>query len=97
MVAPTAQTFPFDISETWPHEIAGQKMQTYHEWMKAVCLITMTGCPSLAVPAGFSPQGQAMGLQIIAPVHHEVDCLQLAFAYDRATKWTEKKLPAVLG
>jgi amidase len=97
LIAPTAQTFPFNLSETWPHEIAGQKMQTYHEWMKAVCLITMTGCPSLAVPAGFSPQGRPMGLQIIAPVHHEVDCLKLAFAYDRATKWPEKKLPALLG
>jgi amidase len=97
LIAPTAQTFPFDIGEAWPHEIAGQKMQTYHEWMKAVCLITMTGCPSLAVPAGFSPHGLPMGLQIVAPVHHEMDCLKLAFAHDRATNWTAKKLPALLG
>jgi amidase len=97
LVAPTAQTFPFDIGETWPHEIAGRTMQTYHEWMKAVCLITMTGCPSLAVPAGFSPQGLPMGLQIIAPVHHEMDCLRLAFAYDLATHWSSKKIPPLLG
>ena len=42
-------------------------MQTYHEWMKAVCLITMAGRPSLAVPAGFDARGLSMGLQIIAP------------------------------
>ena len=93
LVAPTAQVFAFDINQHWPREIAGHGMSTYHEWMKLVCLITMTGCPSLAVPAGFGPQGLPMGLQIIAPVHHEMACLQLAYAYDQASQWTRKHLP----
>ena len=96
LVMPTAQVFAFDIGETWPHAIAGQQMQTYHEWMKAVCLITMAGCPSLAVPAGFGSQGLPMGLQIIAPVHHEMDCLKLGFAYETAMDWTAKRLPSLL-
>jgi amidase len=97
LLMPTAQVFPFNIGETWPHEIAGQKMQTYHEWMKAICLVTMTGCPSLAVPAGFSAGGLPMGLQIIGPMHHEMDCLKLAFAYERANDWTARRLPSLLG
>jgi amidase len=97
LVMPTAQVFPFDVGETWPHEIAGQKMQTYHEWMKATCLITMSGCPSLAVPAGFGAQGLPMGLQIIGPMHHEMDCLKLGFAYQQANDWTAKRLPSLLG
>ena len=48
---PTAQVFPFDVDQHWPQEIAGQKMQTYHEWMKAVLLVTMCGLP-LAGGAG---------------------------------------------
>ena len=52
LVAPTAQVFPFPIGETWPHEIAGRTMRTYHEWMTGVLLVTMAGGPSLAVPAG---------------------------------------------
>jgi len=96
LISPTAQVFPFDVRETWPHEIAGHPMSTYHEWMKAVCLITMTGCPSLAAPAGFGPQGLPMGLQIIAPVHRELDCLQLAYAYEQATQWTSKRPPPLL-
>ena len=97
LLMPTAQVFPFDIGETWPHQIAGHPMQTYHEWMKAVCLITMTGCPSLAVPAGFSAKGLPMGLQIIAPNHHEMDCLKLGFAYEQATQWTARRLPPLVG
>ena len=49
LIAPTAQLFPFDVNLHWPEEIAGTKMTTYHEWMKAMFLITMSGCPALAV------------------------------------------------
>jgi len=90
LLMPTAQVFPFDIKETWPHQIAGKTMRTYHEWMVAICMVTLSGCPSLAVPAGFSPSGLPMGLQIIAPVHHDMDCLKLGHAYEQASNWTAK-------
>ena len=96
VVLPTAQVFPFDVTQHWPREIAGVGMSTYHEWMKAVCLITMTGCPSLAAPAGFSEAGQPMGLQIVGPIHRELDCLKLAFAYDQATNWSSRAKPPAL-
>jgi amidase len=87
LVAPTAQVFPFDIDLTWPRDIAGRRMQTYHEWMMANCLISMSGSPSLAVPAGFSDAGLPIGLQIVAPFRGDASCLQLAYAYERATDW----------
>jgi amidase len=96
LAMPTAQTFAFDIDEHWPHEIAGHPMRTYHEWMKGVCLVTMSGCPSLAVPAGFDGRGLSMGLQLIGPNHHEMSCLQLAHAYEQAADWTGKHLPPLL-
>jgi amidase len=64
LVAPTAQVFPFDVDLHWPEEIAGARMETYHEWMKAALLISMSGCPALAVPAGFGASGLPMGIQI---------------------------------
>lgn len=84
-VMPTAQLFPFPADWTWPRAIAGQTMRTYHEWMKAVCLVTMTGCPAVAVPAGFGPQGLPIGLQIIAPVHGDAACLAAAAAWEAAS------------
>jgi amidase len=96
LIVPTAQVYPFDADLRWPREIAGQAMATYHEWMKAVCLVTMSGCPALAVPAGFGPQGLPIGLQIIAPVHGERACLELALAYEAATQWTAKRPPSML-
>ena len=83
-IVPTAQVFPFPVEQHWPKTVGGQTMQTYHEWMKAVCLVTHSGCPSLAVPAGFGANGLPMGVQIIAPVHGEAQCLSAAAAYEAA-------------
>ena len=83
-------------TETWPRQIAGQPMRTYHEWMKGVCLVTMSGCPSLAVPAGFGSTGLPMGLQIVAPVHHDRDCLELGFAYESASETILNRTPGLL-
>ncbi len=96
LIVPTAQVFPFDAELHWPAEIAGRKMATYHEWMKAVCLITMAGCPALAVPAGLGPTGLPMGFQIIAPVHQEMACLTLAAAYEAADPMSARRLPPEL-
>jgi amidase len=96
-IVPTAQVFPFDVALHWPREIAGHKMETYHEWMKAACLISMSGAPALAVPAGFGSDGLAIGVQIVAPVHREASCLQLAYAYELAAKATTTRLPTLLG
>jgi amidase len=96
-IVPTAQVFPFDADLHWPHEIAGQKMETYHEWMKAVLLVSMSGCPALAVPAGFGDQNLPIGIQIIAPNRRELDCLQLGYAYTTAANWTNARPPSLLG
>ena len=57
---------------------------------------TMSGCPALNVPAGFSNGGLPMGIQIIAPNLHEFACLQLALAYERETEWVDNAPPALL-
>jgi amidase len=80
----------------WPHEIAGKTMATYHEWMKGVLLITMTGCPALAAPAGFDSRGLPIGIQIVAPNHSELECLQLAHSYEQAMSRTISRLPQLL-
>jgi len=87
LILPTAQVFAFPIEQPWPKVIAGCAMTSYHAWMKVMVPATMAGCPALAAPAGFDPAGRAMGIQIIAAPHAERACLELAYAYDRATAW----------
>jgi amidase len=96
LILPTAQVFPFAADLHWPERIGANRMQTYHEWMKGTLLVTMSGCPSLAVPAGFSAQGLPMGVQIIAPNRRELDCLSLGIAYEAVTNWTNARPPPLL-
>jgi amidase len=95
-VLPTAQVFPFPVDLHWPDQIAGTKMASYHEWMKAMLLVTMAGGPALAAPAGFNSQGLPLGIQIIGANRCEFECLQLAYAYEAATRWTSTRVPPLL-
>lgn len=98
LVLPTAQVFPFASDLDWPKTVAGRTMRTYHEWMQAACLITMAGCPALAVPAGFSAAGLPMGLQIVAPQHQDLACLKLAAGYEAAAPADlKRRAPALIG
>jgi amidase len=93
---PSGQVFAFDATLDWPKQIAGKTMDTYHRWMEVMIPVTMSSCPALTVPAGFNDRGLPMGIQIMAPNHGELACLQLAHAYDEATRWVEKRPPALL-
>ncbi len=92
-ILPTAQVFPFDVALDWPREIAGRRMATYHEWMKVVLPVTLSGCPVVTAPAGFGANGLPIGLQIVAPNRAERDALELAHAYDLRTGWVSQRPP----
>ena len=47
LLIPAAQVFPFDAATTWPREIAGRAMDSYHRWMEVVVGATMAGCPAI--------------------------------------------------
>jgi len=95
-VLPAGQVFPFDAATDWPKAINGRTMDTYHRWMEVMIPVTMSGCPAIAVPAGFSDGGLPMGLQIVGPNHAEFALLQLAHAYDQASGWMTRHSPPLL-
>jgi amidase len=96
LALPSAQVFPFDAGTHWPKEINGRTMDTYHRWMEVVVPGTMSGCPAISVPAGFNSAGLPMGLQIIGKAQADLAVLQLAYAYEQATQWVQRRPPALL-
>jgi amidase len=56
----------------------------------------MSGCPALAVPAGFSDKGLPIGIQIIGPNRQDFACLQLGYAYESAFNGGHHRLPPAL-
>ncbi len=51
----------------------------------------MAGIPCLSVPGGFSKEGLPIGLQLMGPQWGEGTILRAADAYEKATKWHERK------
>jgi amidase len=85
LVAPVSQVLPFDVERQWIDEIAGQSMGSYIEWMRSCCRISITACPAISVPAGFSDGGLAIGIQIVGRHRDDFGALQLAQAFERAS------------
>lgn len=93
VVAPSTQVFPFDLATPWPREIAGVAMDSYLRWMETVVPWSMAGVPALAVPAGFDPRGLPTGVQIIGPPGADARVLAAGAAYERATRWVDRRPP----
>ncbi len=84
LALPTAQVVPFPTELEYPHEIEGVVMNDYLEWMTTCCVITPTGCPAISIPAGFSPDGLPIGLQLVGPIGSDRRLLELAAAFETA-------------
>nr|WP_268843655.1 amidase family protein [Acidocella facilis] len=90
LALPSAQVFPFPVDTHWPKAINGVAMDSYHRWMEVVTPATLGGLPALSAPVGFSADGRPMGMQLIGKPRDELGVLQLAFAYDEATGWSQR-------
>lgn len=95
LVLPTTQVWPFPHTVEYPTEIAGRPMDTYHRWMEVVIPASLLGLPAISIPAGFGPQGLPVGLQIIGRHGDDLGLLQLAEAWEQATRWPERRPPPV--
>ena len=85
LALPTTQVVPFPVEVEYPTEIDGAPMADYLEWMSSCCVITATGCPAVSVPAGFSPDGLPVGLQLVAPPGSDLRLLEIAATVESIT------------
>src|SRR5277367_778905 len=83
-VLPVSQVPPFDVHHHYPTEIAGVKMETYIDWMKSCYYISLTASPAISVPAGFTPDGLPVGIQIVGRHRDDWGVLQMADAFEQA-------------
>jgi amidase len=87
---------PFDAEIDWPKTIDGVPMNTYTDWMKSAYWISTTLCPAISVPAGFTEEGLPVGLQIVGRYQDDFGVLQMAYAFEQATGFGERRPPIAL-
>jgi amidase len=84
LVLPAAQVPPFPADQEYPTAINGRPMETYLDWMRTAYLITVTGCPAISVPAGTTPDGLPVGIQLVAAHGRDRFLLEVAAAFEAA-------------
>ena len=82
-ILPTVQVPPFDIEQPYVTEINGQPLATYIDWMRSCYYISILGVPALSTPAGLTPEGLPIGLQIVGRAGADWAVLGLGHAFEQ--------------
>jgi amidase len=91
LLAPTTQVLPFPVELEYPTEIGGVPQENYLEWMRSCTLISVTGCPALSVPGGFTADGLPVGLQIVGAPRADRTVLEVGHAFEQATGFGRRR------
>jgi amidase len=85
LVCPAAPVPPFPVEINYPPEIDGVKTETYIDWIAITFAVTLTSCPVVAIPAGFTASGLPVGLQLIGKPRGEAALLGAAALFEQAS------------
>lgn len=99
LVLPTTQVLPFSKELDWVREIEGVRFENYLQWMEICCVISLTGCPAVSMPCGFTTDGLPVGLQIVGPPGEDLAVLKMARAFETAAPFHEREpeIPGPMG
>ncbi|RIL08105.1 MAG: amidase [Proteobacteria bacterium] len=84
LVCAVNQVPAFDAELDWPKQIDGVPMEHYLAWMKSAYWISATLQPAISVPAGFTPEGLPVGIQIVGRLRDDRGVLEVAHAFEEA-------------
>ncbi|GAB3693693.1 amidase [Nocardiopsis oceani] len=90
-LSPAAQVVPFDARLRYPAAVDGVESTTYLDWMRSACVLSATGLPVLAVPAGFTPTGLPVGFQMAVDHYRDVEVLRYARAFEERTRCVDRR------
>ena len=89
LITPTVRVPPFTIADLQadPDTVRAKELAMLHNtkpW-------NFPGLPTISVPSGFTRTGLPIGMQITGPPGGEATVLRLAYAYEQATEWRNRK------
>ena len=96
LACPVSQVVPFPVDVEYPIEIEGVRFDNYIDWMKSCYYVSVIAHPAISVPAGFTPGGLPVGLQLVGRYRDDFGVLSVAHAFEQATRVGERRPPAAL-
>src|SRR5439155_304915 len=78
LLTPTVIVPPFDVDQRYVEQVEGHRFETYWEWLGLTYAVTLSGCPSLSLPCGFTQSGLPVGLQMVGRPYGDGELLGFA-------------------
>ena len=73
LLTPAACCAPNPIEERWVREVDGHVFENYIGWLTLPACITLTTCPAISIPAGFTDDGRPVGIQLVGAPRGDAD------------------------
>lgn len=83
LICPSASIPAFPVEQRYVGEIDGKACETYIDWFAITFALTMTSCPVVSLPCGFTPDGMPVGLQIVGKPRGEAALLRAAHCIEQ--------------
>ncbi len=87
LAMPTAWCEPFDIDAWRPDPASGDDNLGWLAWCRAAYPFNLTGQPAISLPAGFTPAGYPVGLQLVGRRNEDSLVIQVASEFERLRPW----------
>lgn len=92
LICPAASIPPFPVDQRYVTEIDGRRCETYIDWFSITFALTMTSCPVVSLPCGFTADGLPVGIQIMGRPKGEAALLRAAHRLEEVLD-IARKLP----
>ena len=83
LICPTASIAPFPSGQRYVEEIDGKPLNTYIDWFSITFALTMTACPVLSLPCGFTREGLPVAIQLMGRPRGESELLKAAYILEQ--------------
>ncbi len=85
LVTPTVIVPPFSVELRYVTDVEGVHFDDYISWLVMCSSLSLTACPIISIPCGFTEEGLPVGVQIMAPRGREDLLLGAASLFEQST------------
>ena len=82
LLCPAAIVPPFEVEMRYLEKLGEHRFPSYIDWVSITYAISLTGCPALSLPCGFTADGLPIGLQIAGQRFDDLGVLRMARAFE---------------
>lgn len=82
LLCPTTIVPPFPVEQRYVESVGEHRFASYVDWLTIVYAITLSGCPVLSLPCGFTDDALPVGMQVVGRPRGEARLLSTAAALE---------------